>query len=74
MGWDWRPNEPIADKQFPQLMAAIDAADKVLKKLRGLRNKGRASDEDVDAARHARNELLSILDHGHWIVRGPNSS
>ncbi len=64
---DDRPNIALAESQFPNLLDAIDLCEKVLKKLRGLRNKRMASDLDVEAARLARDQLLTILDKGNWI-------
>lgn len=66
--FDERENEDLAAEQFPQLMNAVDAADKLLKKIRSLRNKGRASERDVEQAREARRQLLTILDHGNWAI------
>lgn len=64
---DDRPNIEAAERQFPNLLDAIELCEKVLKKLRGLRNKGLASDLDVQSARLARDYLLTILDKGNWI-------
>jgi hypothetical protein len=64
---DDRPNLPIAETQFVNLVRAIDECEKVLKKLRRWRNAGGASDEDVERARQARDHLLTILDKGNWI-------
>jgi hypothetical protein len=64
---DERRNTEVAEVQFPNLLDAIELCEKVLKKLRGLRNKRLASDLDVEAARSARDNLLTILDKGNWI-------
>jgi len=50
----------------PQLDAAIDAANILLKKLRGLRNKGRAAEADVEDCRRARDLLVLILRRAGW--------
>lgn len=64
---DDRLNLPIAESQFVNLVRAIDECEKVLKKLRRWRNSDRASSEDVERAREARDNLLTILDAGNWI-------
>lgn len=57
---DYLPEAP------PQLAAALEALEKLLKKLRALRNKGRATDADVEDARAARDRVLAVLDRQHW--------
>ncbi len=68
MPFNERTSFSIASRQFPNLLRAIEESEKVLKKLRGFRNKNRATDEDVEMARHARDCLLTILDKGNWIM------
>lgn len=62
--FDYRPNQDAARVQFPQLLSAAEQLDKLFKKLRGLRNKGLATDIDVEHAREARRLVLNILDRG----------
>lgn len=63
MPFDPRDYLPAAP---PQLAAALEATEKLLKKLRTLRNKGRATDADVEDARAARDRVLAILDRQNW--------
>ena len=64
---DDRPNLDTAREKFPNLFRAVDECDRTLKKLRRIRNRGFATDHDVEAARQARDLLLTILDKGHWL-------
>jgi hypothetical protein len=50
---------PLPD-DFPQLQTAELAAQKLVKKLRGLRAKGSATSDNVETARRARDLLWSL--------------
>lgn len=66
MPLDWRPEEELAKEQFPQLLTALEAAEKLLKKIRRFRNQGRANDTDVEHVRQARDLLRNVLDAANW--------
>lgn len=59
-------DRPWFDDAPVQYLDALDAIEKALKKARGLRNKGLATDEDVERLRDARGSVLSVIDFRAW--------
>jgi hypothetical protein len=62
---------PVNDQPWfadapPQYLDALDALEKALKKCRQLRNKGLATDEDVERIREARGGVLSVINYRAW--------
>ncbi len=66
MPLDDRDELRVVGDQFPQLLDALNACEKLLKKIRSKRNKGLATDLDVECARQARDLLRNILDAANW--------
>lgn len=66
MPLDWHPEEDAAREQFPQLLDALASCERLLKKIRRMRNQGRANDLDVEQARDARDKLRNILQAQNW--------
>lgn len=65
--WKSHPNVAIADEFFPRLSRCLKDAENLLKNLRSKRNRGLATDRDVEDARQARDCLRNILLTGNWI-------
>lgn len=65
--WTIHPHVAIAKQDFPRLARCLADAERLLKTLRGYRNKGKASDQDVEDARTARDALRNVLVTGNWI-------
>lgn len=59
-------DRPWLDDAPTQYLDALDALEKALKKCRGLRNKGLATDTDVELLRQARGAVLSVIDYRAW--------
>lgn len=59
-------DRPWFDEAPLQYLDALEALEKALKKARGLRNKGLATDEDVERLREARGNVLSVIDYRAW--------
>lgn len=58
--------QPWFDDAPVQYLDALDALERALKKCRGLRNKGLATDEDVERIREARGNVLSVINYRAW--------
>lgn len=66
MSRDYHPNDDVCEEQFPRLWRAFTAAEACLKKIRSLRNKGRATDVDVENVRTAMDRLRTTINSGNW--------
>jgi hypothetical protein len=63
---DDRDEFRVVGEQFPQLLVALNAAERLLKVIRSKRNQGLANDLDVEHARQARDLVRNILDAANW--------
>lgn len=70
MPLDSHPNDELCQQRFPQLWEALLASEKCLKKIRRLRNQGRANDLDVEHVRDARDLLRNVVVAGNWTRPG----